>query len=117
MRARAPGKIVLSGAYAVLEGAPCIVTAVDRYVMADTERTATHVADEVAAAMQPPFPFVDVSQLRADGRKLGLGSSAAIVVASLAARYPESLVSVSSRHQLYERALLAHRTAQGGGSG
>ena len=33
--ARAPGKVVLSGAYAVLEGAPALVAAVDRYVVAD----------------------------------------------------------------------------------
>src|SRR5690606_18277316 len=117
MKARAPGKVVLSGAYAVLEGAPCIVTAVDRYVTADSQRVATHVADEVAAAMEAPFPWVDVSQLRGNGRKLGLGSSAAIVVASLAARHPEWLANPAGREQLYERALLAHRTAQGGGSG
>jgi phosphomevalonate kinase len=36
MKARAPGKIVISGAYAVLEGAPSVVTAADRYVTADT---------------------------------------------------------------------------------
>src|SRR5690606_12116062 len=36
MKTKAPGKVVLSGAYAVLEGAPCIVTAVDRYVYADS---------------------------------------------------------------------------------
>ena len=117
MKARAPGKVVLSGAYAVLEGAPCIVTAVDRYVTADSQRVATHVADEVAAAMEAPFPWVDVSQLRGNGRKLGLGSSAAIVVASLAARHPDWLANPAGREQLYERALLAHRTAQGGGSG
>ena len=34
MIARAPGKLVLSGAYAVLEGAPALVCAVDRYVVA-----------------------------------------------------------------------------------
>ena len=42
-RARAPGKIVLSGAYAVLAGAPAIVSAVSRYVTADSERPATFV--------------------------------------------------------------------------
>ena len=41
MRARAPGKLVLSGAYAVLEGAPALVAAVDRYALADSERSAT----------------------------------------------------------------------------
>ena len=35
---RAPGKLVLTGAYAVLEGAPAIVVAVDRYAVADASR-------------------------------------------------------------------------------
>ena len=50
MRARAPGKIVMSGAYAVLEGAPAIVTAVDRYVLADAGRPAEFVTPEVREA-------------------------------------------------------------------
>ena len=52
-RARAPGKLVLSGAYAVLSGAPAIVTAVSRYVIADTSQLAELVTDEVAAALAP----------------------------------------------------------------
>lgn len=107
----------MSGAYAVLEGAPCIVTAVDRYVVADDERDASYVADEVVAAMQPPFPWIDATALREQGRKLGLGSSAAIVVASLATRHPEWLTSAAGLNELYTRALHAHRSAQGGGSG
>ena len=78
MIARAPGKLVLSGAYVVLDGAPAIVAAVDRYAVADTSRAPDFVSDELRAAFgseQPPH--VDVSALRADGRKLGLGSSAA----------------------------------------
>ena len=51
MRARAPGKLVLSGAYAVLEGAPALVAAVDRYVVADTARAAELVTPEVRAAI------------------------------------------------------------------
>ena len=33
MKARAPGKIVLTGAYAVLAGAPALVIAVDRHAV------------------------------------------------------------------------------------
>jgi phosphomevalonate kinase len=126
MRARAPGKVVLSGAYAVLEGAPAIVAAVDRYVIADTDRRAEFDAPEVAAALSTaPFegaraPFFDSSALRENGSKLGLGSSAAIVAASLAALAletdptldPDALVA-----RVLEPALIAHRKAQGGGSG
>ncbi len=71
MKAKAPGKVVLSGAYAVLEGAPCIVTAVDRYVIADTDKSAAHIADEVRAAMPPPYPHIDANELRSAGRKIG----------------------------------------------
>lgn len=117
MRARAPGKVVISGAYAVLEGAPCIASAVDRYVVVDDSKEPEHIAEEVRVAMPPPYPHIDASQLRANGRKLGLGSSAAIVVASLATLPEHAGGGPDALQQLYERALLAHRQAQGGGSG
>lgn len=147
--ARAPGKLVLSGAYAVLEGAPAIVTAVDRYVLADASRPASFVTEEVREALTGPVqpvplslqgegfqanrrkaggevsrivaPSFDASTLRdAYDRKLGLGSSAAIVVASLAAlelaRNP-GLDDAALAERVLRPALEAHRRAQGGGSG
>jgi len=121
-RARAPGKIVLSGAYAVLSGAPAIVSAVSRYVLADTERPAAFVTDEVRAALLPDerAPWFDADELREGDRKLGLGSSAAILVASLfalqQAREPDGS-PLQQRARLLGRALEAHQKAQGGGSG
>ena len=91
---RAPGKLVLSGASSVLGGAPALVTAVDRYALADPARAAVHLADEVAAAVKSGLAaracFVDASALRVDlegggSRKLGLGSSSAILLATLVA--------------------------------
>lgn len=119
MRACAPGKLVLSGAYSVLVGAPAIVSAVDRYVCCDSERLATLETPEVRAALpHGPVPHFDAAALRADGRKLGLGSSAAILVASLAAADPRSFASDQElRLALAAPALVAHRRAQGGGSG
>jgi len=119
MRARAPGKLVLSGAYSVLEGAPAIVTAVDRYVCCDSSRPARLVTPEVRAALlQAAAPDFDASALRADGHKLGLGSSAAILVASLAAVDPRHFETDEElRRAIFERALHAHWQAQGGGSG
>jgi phosphomevalonate kinase len=123
MRARAPGKLVLSGAYSVLERAPALVAAVDRYVVADTARAAEIVTAEVAEAVKrgliPRAIGFDANALReplADGssRKLGLGSSAAILVATLAAF---DLTSEDLRDALFLNALDIHRTAQGGGSG
>jgi phosphomevalonate kinase len=105
MRLLAPGKLILTGAYAVLQGAPAIVVAVDRYAIADT------------AAPND----VDVRALHDDsGRKLGLGSSSASIVASLAARAVaagddprDSIV----RATLFRTAREAHARSQAGGSG
>ncbi len=127
MKAQAPGKLVLSGAYAVLEGAPCLVAAVDRYVVADTARPAPFVTDEVHAALDAgalgAAPWFDASALRehapnGSSRKLGLGSSAAILAASLAAALGDRFSSeVALRAAVFPAALAAHRKAQGGGSG
>lgn len=107
---------MLSGAYAVFEGAPALVAAVDRYATANTEQPATFVAEEVREAvdrgyLEAPVWF-DAGPLRDDERKLGLGSSAAILVASLRAAHPERALE-----QVFREALAAHRAAQGGGSG
>ena len=131
--ARAPGKLVVSGAYSVLWGAPCLVTAVDRFAVAVRGELPIHISEEVKAAIALGLLdracLVDASQLRAPvadaagtTRKLGLGSSAAIIVATLAAaraEWPttESRLSDSQRNRIFADALLAHRTAQKGGSG
>lgn len=119
MRARAPGKLVLSGAYAVLEGAPSLVAAVDRYVEASSTEEAAFVTGEVAEAvarglMARPVGF-DAGALRAGERKLGLGSSAAILVASLATA--SSAEEPALADAIFPDALDVHRVAQGGGSG
>ncbi|HTQ07295.1 MAG TPA: hypothetical protein VMI54_25740 [Polyangiaceae bacterium] len=120
MRARAPGKLVLSGAYAVLDGAPALVTAVDRFVLADASRAAERVTPEVRAALgDAPAPWFDASALREGDEKLGLGSSAAILVASLAARELArgSRTDGELAEAVLRPALAAHALAQGGGSG
>lgn len=125
MMARAPGKLVISGAYSVLEGAQAIVAAVDRYVEADTSRPAPQETAEVRAAIEAGkikrAPWFDASALRVklpDGRdvKLGLGSSAAILVASMAAAWAAEDRTLDSRVMLWA-AIAAHREAQRGGSG
>ena len=126
MKARAPGKVVLSGAYAVLEGAPALVAAVDRYVVADSRREADFVTPEMREALNSRgatrAPWFDARALRdeATDRKLGLGSSAAILVASLAALElgtEPSLDDATLARRVFDAALCAHRIAQGGGSG
>jgi phosphomevalonate kinase len=121
VKARAPGKILLSGAYAVLRGSPAIVAAVDRYVTADGTRAAERVTDEVRAALGADrAPWFDASELRRGERKLGVGSSAAILVASLAVRALEHRPEANDAEladDVFLPALRAHRSAQGGGSG
>jgi len=101
----APGKLVLTGAYAVLEGAPAIVIAVDRCAVAD-----------VASPED-----VDVRALHdASGRKLGLGSSAASMVATEGARAVargEDPRDPLVRASIFRAVRGAHAVSQGGGSG
>jgi phosphomevalonate kinase len=106
--ARAPGKLVALGEYAVLDGAPAVVLAIDRYAEAAIEPSADRscrltvraatveelefqagatsgaaLVDLVAAA-EPQLPWTAVVDSRAfysGGTKLGLGSSAAVLVA------------------------------------
>lgn len=121
MKVFAPGKLVLTGAYAVLDGAPAIVLATNRGAFADTGRTSPTATPEVRAALgDVPAPHVDASSLFLGARKLGLGASAAIVVASLGARDAERGVDLAeprAKDALFARARAAHAAAQGGGSG
>jgi len=122
MRVFAPGKLVLCGAYAVLEGHPALACAVSSGVIAEGTADAT-TYEEIRAANVTPAQL-DVSALyhRDDSgdRKLGLGASAAALVATLALRAAERGEDVSSapvRGELFDRAFAAHAKAQSGGSG
>ena len=120
LRVVAPGKMLLTGSYAVLEGAPALVCAVDLWAVA-REASAGTVSAEVAAAFGTEVaPSVDVSALSRGGKKLGLGGSAAAVVAALgyrAASRGEDLRSVPVRDAIFRDARGAHASVQGGGSG
>jgi phosphomevalonate kinase len=107
--ARAPGKVVALGEYAVLDGAPAVVLALDRFVevtMAASSDGACRLVtragetiersfvpgqpsgvpliDFVGASVPLPTPWhatIDSRALFAGSTKLGLGSSAAVVCA------------------------------------
>ncbi len=122
MKVRAPGKVLLTGAYAVLDGAPSIVLAVDRYAVADGARVSLSPPPEVRAAFgAEEAPEVDVSALTdASGEKLGRGVSAAGVGAAGGWRAwarggDPRLPLVRSR--IFRSARAAHARAQNGGSG
>jgi phosphomevalonate kinase len=98
---RAPGKLLLTGAYAVLEGAPAVVAAVNRYAYARETG-------------------VDTRALYDGKTKLGLGSSAAVIVATRgleAAKRGEDLASRQVRDRIFAEARAAHAREQSGGSG
>jgi phosphomevalonate kinase len=106
--ARAPGKLVALGEYAVLDGAPAVVLALDRYVEVTLDRSADdscHLAMRSAEVVERSFApgepsgaglvdlvaasaahlkwtaTIDSQALFAGGAKLGLGSSAAVLTA------------------------------------
>ncbi len=92
----------------------------DRYVVADARRTSEFITKEVRAAGLARIPWFDATALRAQDRKLGLGSSAAILVASLAADKLEregNLDNETLAKSIFPVALKAHAIAQPLGSG
>lgn len=124
--ASAPGKIVLSGEYAVLDGAPAVCMAVNRRAMATVGdspdgrcRVATpgrefsdgekfHIVEAVCGSRPELTVELDTRAFAEDGTKLGVGSSAALTAALVAALGGD----------VYVDALAAHRRLQGGsGSG
>jgi len=121
MKVRAPGKLLIAGAYAVLDGASALVLAVDRYAIADGDVRAANPTPEVLAAIKAEeAPEVDASALRDGPHKLGLGSSAAMLVASLGVAYARAgrdILDREVRDALFADARRAHATVQMGGSG
>lgn len=129
MRIAAPGKLMLAGEYAVLEGHPCLVAAVDRYVVAETTdelvlepAEAMHtrqVAEQRFGRALAPLDY-EATALREGGKKLGLGSSSAIAVAAAA-----FAVASANNDQLadghlalvFELAREGHGKVSAGGSG
>ncbi len=129
MMARAPGKLMLAGEYAVLHGHPALVMAVDRHAVATVSEGAVHQPPEVVATLavarregylqdEHKDLAVDCTPLAGPSRtKLGLGSSAAGCVAALALARAIEGREVDDRQALGNVARRGHREAQGGGSG
>ena len=128
----APGKAMLVGEYAVLDGAPAVVAAVSCYAMArllpgepsspfiaSALAEATSALTELGIAARPPaelVPVVDTQAFSVAGRKLGVGSSASATVAAMGALLDAAGVDIASpaAHQVVQRAATrAHDAAQG----
>ncbi len=130
----APGKAFLIGEYAVLEGSPALVAALD--VRAVAHRPATPAKAPPSAVVRcahgrvsayleargvtdlPPPPVVETGGFTMGARKLGLGSSAAVAAAvvgyhlTAAGLDPQDPAILEDALSL---ALAAHAEAQGGG--
>lgn len=134
IRATAPGKVVLSGEYAVLGGAPAVAMAVDRRAVVtirpgagDTLRSSgvvtkpdprllEHVRAAAGGTPVRGAVHLDTSAFvdSASGMKLGIGSSAALTVALARAQLPAD----TPAQRVQAVASAAHRAFQGGlGSG
>lgn len=135
MIARAPGKAIVCGEYAVLTGAPAISIAVDRHVVArrvpgnialEPTPFVTAAVKHVAAALECPAgsfdPMlgelaIDSSALYDQMNKIGLGSSAAVTAAVVGLAVADAGRELP-RDRLFEIADAAHAEAQGvAGSG
>jgi phosphomevalonate kinase len=129
----AAGKLFFAGEYGVLHGGTAVVAAVDRGVVARFVSGAAPAspvvaealaavrahADATGGALPAGAPLVDSAALSERGRKLGLGSSAAVAAAAVAALLDAAGADVEAQRWLIFRlADRAHRAAQGGrGSG
>jgi phosphomevalonate kinase len=145
-QARAPGKLIALGEYAVLEGAPALVLAVDRYAVATLEPSRDaecHLRTRMAEQGDRSFPLgsasgvalVDtvIGSARAGGAwsgtldssdffvgdlKLGLGSSAAALCAWAGAWAAYVAQTAARPDTSLATLVLLHRKFQGGrGSG
>jgi phosphomevalonate kinase len=126
----APGKLMIAGEYAVLDGAEAIVAAVGRRAYArlgafaqqelPLEAVAARARAEQLLGAVPGALHIDVSELRQAGRKLGLGSSAAaaaVAAGVVFAAHGRDLASPSVREQILGAAIQGHRVIAPDGSG
>lgn len=143
----APAKLIFLGEYAVLEGAPALVAAIDcrahvtlddspgdEWVLSAPELgihnltleqdgqlpqslalfdAVRQTVAEQAGALPPLSVHIDTASLYSNGRKLGLGSSAAVAVA-LTAALSAAAGLATDREALFTLASRAHCRAQGG---
>jgi len=129
MKATAPGKLILTGEYAVLEGAPALVVAVNRRVVARRRKGPTGsspfllaLANELELRYGADHPatraafeiVVDSREFFVGALKIGLGSSAAVTVAAtaLALNAGHEQVPMIDRDAVLAIATAAHGSAQ-----
>ncbi|MBT8492405.1 MAG: hypothetical protein KJO07_05050 [Deltaproteobacteria bacterium] len=115
MKASAPGKVMLTGEYAVLHGHSAVVAAVGRRAVArfgtieSDSPLIRHLADQLGgeAGDRARTIEVDSSELFDGDQKLGLGSSAAVAVSAAALA-----LGTDDPGEVCDLALRVHRRAQ-----
>lgn len=139
----APAKLMIIGEYAVLEGGPAVVTAVNRRVRL---RCSTRVCDDSTPDIDASLNYaqkrpevvltqqiaqqefglrlsqmqLSTAELETNGRKLGLGSSAAAAVVTAAAAGVAAgldLNAPAAKAQIFGLAKMGHRALSPRGSG
>jgi len=140
--ASAPGKLMVSGEYAVLEGAVAVVASVGvrAYARWSPRSDGSPLGSADSPQMRPLPPeallgrklaeerakvvnadlHIDVSELRKSGRKLGLGSSAAAsaaAVGAVLATAGRDLSDPAVQREVLEIALAGHKAIAPEGSG
>jgi phosphomevalonate kinase len=126
----APGKMMIAGEYAVLEGAEAVVAAVGRRAYARLGSGAQEALPPEAAAARAAAEHklgpvtgalsIDVADLQQEGRKLGLGSSAAAAAAAAGvvfAAHGRDVMQDAVRQEILATALEGHRAVAPHGSG
>lgn len=141
VRVSAPGKLMISGEYVVLDGAEALVAAVDARLVATGSRApidgspgpgagsadrpglppeallARRYAEEELGAV-PMELTIDASALRSEGKKIGLGSSAAASAAAAGAVLAwHGHDPAAERRRILGWALAGHRAVAPQGSG
>ncbi|MFW2389927.1 MAG: mevalonate kinase [Polyangiales bacterium] len=127
--ASAPGKALLCGEYAVLDGAPALIAAVDRRVRVTWTEGSLPMTAEVHATLALAQAAVgevegslrlDARDLHQDEIKLGLGSSAAAAAATAGAVFAANGYAIEerqTRQQVFECAFEGHASIAPQGSG
>ncbi len=127
--ASAPGKLMVSGEYAVLDGAVAIVASadvrvqvrwVDQEAALPPEAAATRELAERELGAVRGWLTLDASDLRKAGKKLGLGSSAAAsaaVAGAILATHGHNLANTEVQQRAFKLALAGHKAIAPEGSG
>ena len=114
----APGKLALLGEYAVVEGRPALVMAINRHVRLSPGPSSESAL--VARAREAAAKWLEITlarrEYRADsgalqrgGKKLGLGGSAAVTVAAVASVFHDAGREIEDREVRAEMWAVAHR--------